>query len=52
MDQDELEAIWYMRRAMGNRDNQEVTEMILDNLAHTRDNKTFIEVIRKIKLEG
>lgn len=52
MDQDELEAIWYMRRAMGNRDNQEVTEMILDNLAHTKDNKTFIEVIRKIKLEG
>ena len=52
MDQDELEAIWYMRRAMGNRDNQEVTEMILDNLAHTRDNRTFIEVIRKIKLEG
>ena len=52
MDQDELEAIWYMRRAMGNRDNQEVTEMILDNLAHTRDNKTFIEIIRKIKLEG
>lgn len=52
MDQEEMEAIWYMRRAMGNRDNQEVTEMILDNLAHTRDNKTFIEVIRKIKLEG
>ena len=50
MDQDELEAIWYMRRAMGNRDNQEVTEMILDNLAHTRDNKTFIEVIKKIKI--
>lgn len=52
MDQDELEAIWYMRRALGNRDNGEVTEMILDNLAHTKDNKTFIEVIRKIKLEG
>lgn len=52
MSQDELEAIWYMRRAMGNRDTQEVTEMILDNLAHTRDNKTFIEVIKKIKLEG
>lgn len=52
MRQDELEAIWYMRRALGNRDNQEVTEMILDNLAHTKDNKTFIEVIKKIKLEG
>lgn len=50
MNQDELEAIWYMRRALGNRDPQEVTELILDNLAHTRDNKTFIEVIKKIKL--
>ncbi len=52
MRQDELEAIWYMRRALGSRDTQEVTETILDNLAHTRDNKTFIEVIKKIKLEG
>ena len=50
MNQDELEAIWYMRRALGNRDPQEVTELILDNLAHTRDNRTFIEVIKKIKL--
>ena len=52
MDQDELEAIWSMRRALGNRDNAEVTEMILDNLAHTKDNRTFIEVIKKIRLEG
>ena len=52
MNQEELEAIWYMRRALGNKDPQEVTEMILDNLAHTRDNKTFIEIIKKIKLEG
>lgn len=52
MNQDELEAIWYMRRALGNRDTQEVTETILDNLAHTKDNKNFIEVIKKIKLEG
>lgn len=52
MNQEELEAIWYMRRALGNRDSQEVTEMILDNLAHTKDNKTFIEILKKIKLEG
>lgn len=52
MDQEELEAIWYMRRALGNRDNQEVTEIILDNLAHTKDNKNFMEVIKKVKLEG
>ncbi len=52
MNQEEMEAIWRMRRALGNRDNQEVTEMILDNLAHTKNNKTFIEVIKKIRLEG
>lgn len=52
MNQDELEAVWYIRRALGNRETQEVTEIILDNLAHTRDNKTFIDVIRKIRLEG
>lgn len=52
MSQEELEAIWYMRRALGSRDTQEVTETILDNLAHTRDNKTFMEIIKKIKLEG
>lgn len=52
INQEEMEAIWHMRRALGNRDNQEVTEMILDNLAHTKDNKTFIEVIKKIRLEG
>lgn len=52
MDQEELEAVWYMRRALGNRDTQEVTEIILDNLAHTKDNKTFMEVIKKVRLEG
>ena len=49
MSQDEMEAVWAMRRALGNRDTQEVTETILDNLALTRDNKTFIEVIKKVK---
>ena len=51
MSQDELEAIWYMRIALGSKDNQEASEMIIDNLAHTRDNKTFIEVIKKTRLE-
>ena len=49
MDQDEMEAVWAMRRALSNRDTQEVTETILDNLALTRDNRTFIEVIKKVK---
>ncbi|MEG0829549.1 MAG: transcription termination factor Rho [Anaerovoracaceae bacterium] len=52
MDQDELAAVWAMRRALSNNSIQEVTETIIDNLAHTKDNATFIQVIKKTKLEG
>jgi transcription termination factor Rho len=48
MDKEELEAIWLMRRAMSNLGTQEVTEMIIDHLAHTRSNADFIKIIRKI----
>ena len=48
----EMEAIWYMRRALGNGDTQEVTEAIIEHLAHTRNNAEFIQLIKKIKLEG
>ena len=48
MSQEELEAVWTMRRAMSNRSTQEVTEEIIDNLAHTRNNQDFIEIIRKV----
>ena len=48
MSQDELEAIWMMRREMGNRPTQEVAEMIIDNLAHTKNNENFIQIMKKI----
>jgi transcription termination factor Rho len=48
----EMEAIWYMRRALGNGDTQEVTEAIIEHLAHTRNNAEFIQLIKKLKLEG
>lgn len=51
MDQEELEAIWTMRRALSNSNPQEVTETIIENLAHTRNNKDFIQVIKKVMLE-
>ena len=51
MDQDELEAIWIMRRAMANLGTQDVTEMIIDNMAHTRSNADFIRVIRKVLVD-
>ena len=51
MSQDELEAIWMMRREMGNRPTQEVAEMIIDNLAHTKNNANFIQIIKKIFMQ-
>ena len=51
MSQDELEAVWAMRRALSNRPEQQVTEEIIDNLAHTRTNKDFIEIIRKVFID-
>ncbi len=47
MNPEELEAVWIMRRAMGNLGTQEVTEAIIDHLAHTKTNNDFIQVIRK-----
>ncbi|QAT41935.1 transcription termination factor Rho [Aminipila luticellarii] len=50
MTPEEVEAVWMMRRAMANLGTQEVTETIIDNLAHTRNNADFIQVIKKSKL--
>ncbi|MDD6043033.1 MAG: transcription termination factor Rho [Eubacteriaceae bacterium] len=51
MSQDELEAIWTMRRALANNGTQDAAEMIIDNLAHTKTNSDFIEVIKKVFLK-
>ncbi|MDY2991355.1 MAG: transcription termination factor Rho [Hornefia butyriciproducens] len=48
MNQDELEAIWIMRRALANESTQDAGEEIIDNLAHTRTNRDFIEIIKKV----
>lgn len=52
MKPEELEGVWSMRRAMANGEVQDVTETIIDNLAHTRTNKDFLNIIKRIKLEG
>ena len=51
MSQEELEAVWKMRRALSNARVQEVTETIIDYMAHTKSNKDFIQLIKKINLE-
>lgn len=49
MNQHELQAIWTIRRALGSRDIQDVTETILDVLSTTRDNESFIDIIQKTR---
>ena len=49
--QEELEAVWIMRRAMGNLGPQEATERIVDQMAHTKNNEDFIQIMKKIGLE-
>lgn len=51
MRQDELEAVWTMRRALANRDTQETTERIIDTLVHTRNNDEFIQLIKNMKFD-
>ena len=48
---DELNAIMAMRRALANMPPQEVTETIIDNLAHTANNKKFIAIIQKVLMK-
>ncbi len=50
MSDSELEGVWLMRRAMANLGTQEATEGILDILTHTKNNKDFLEVIKKSNL--
>lgn len=49
---EEIEGVWAMRRALSNGSTQDVTETIIDNLAHTKNNQDFLQIIKKIKLEG
>ena len=51
MNQEEMEAVWIMRRAMADMGTQEVTERIIDQMAHTKNNSDFVQVLKKIGLE-
>ncbi len=51
MSQEEMEAIWAMRRAMSGGSTQDVTETIIENLAHTKTNKDFIQIIKKVIMD-
>lgn len=51
MNQEELEGIWLMRRAMADYGVQEATERIIDELIHTRSNADFIQIFKKLRLD-
>ena len=51
MSQEELEAVWAMRKALSSKPEHQVTEEIIDNLAHTRNNRDFIDIIRKVFID-
>ncbi|MCI5698539.1 MAG: transcription termination factor Rho [Clostridiales bacterium] len=45
---DELEAVWIMRKAMNASGTKDVTESIIDSLAHTKDNAGFVKAVKMI----
>ena len=47
MDQNELAAVWRMRKALSSGTVQEITETIIDNLMLTKNNKEFVDIIDK-----
>lgn len=50
LDKEELEAVFKIRRALSNQGVQEVTETIIDNIAHTKRNRDFINIIKRTKV--
>lgn len=50
LNQEEQEAVYVIRKATGGLRADESTEKILDLFAKTRNNKEFVDMIRKIKL--
>ena len=51
MDQNELAAVWRMRKALSSGTVQEITETIIDNLMLTKNNKEFVDIIDKLRFE-
>jgi transcription termination factor Rho len=48
MDQSELEAVWNMRKALGQNLREDMAESIIDKVLNSKNNEEFIQLIRKI----
>ncbi len=50
LNKDELEFAWNLRRAMGGMDTSDVTELVLDNIVKTKNNRDFIKEMKFNKI--
>ncbi|MDD7408564.1 MAG: transcription termination factor Rho [Anaerovoracaceae bacterium] len=48
----ELDAMYKIRRALSSQSPAEVTEKIIDNITHTRNNSDFVEIINRTRVLG
>ncbi len=47
LNKDELDTIWYLRRAMANMTTMDFTETFLNNMKMTKDNETFVKNMKR-----
>jgi transcription termination factor Rho len=47
LDEQELEAVWKIRRSMDRYNNSEIIEKFINSLLTTQDNKALISLINK-----
>lgn len=48
LDQEELEAVWYIRKALSAGQSAEVTEVLINRLTMTVNNRQFLDVVKKM----
>ncbi len=48
LDQEELEAVWYIRKALSTGQSAEVTEVLINRLTMTVNNRQFLDVVKKM----
>ena len=48
LDQNELEAVWYIRKALSSSQTADVTETLINRLMMTRSNLDFVSMIKKM----
>jgi transcription termination factor Rho len=48
LSQEELEAVWYIRKALSSAQTAEITETLINRLMMTKDNAQFVSLIKKM----